>query len=75
MQSVIYSERLVYRPLKQEDWPFFLALHQDRNLMAYIAEPRNEEEIRSASFETCLLPWHKGEARRVAGRLGVRAAG
>lgn len=30
--------------------------------MAYIADPRDEEEIRSASFETRLLPWHKGEA-------------
>ncbi len=28
--------------------------------MAYIADPRNEEEIRSASFETRLLPWRKG---------------
>lgn len=62
MQSVIYSERLVYRPLKQEDWPFFLALNQDRNLMAYIADPRDEEEIRSASFDTRLLPWRKSEA-------------
>jgi len=62
MRSVISSERLVYRPLKQEDWPFFLALYQDRNLMAYIADPRDEEEIRSVSFQTRLLPWRKGEA-------------
>ena len=62
MRSVISSERLVYRPLKQEDWLFFLALYQDRNLMAYIADPRDEEEIRSVSFQTRLLPWRKGEA-------------
>jgi len=62
MRSDISSERLVYRPLKQEDWPFFLALHRDRNLMAYIADPRDEKEIRSASFETRLLPWRKGDS-------------
>lgn len=30
--------------------------------MAYIADPRDEEAIRSASFATRLLPWRKGEA-------------
>jgi len=30
MRAVISAERLVYRPLKKEDWPFFLALYQDR---------------------------------------------
>ena len=30
--------------------------------MAYIADPRNEEEIRSASFESRLLPWRKGDS-------------
>jgi len=61
MQAALSSERLVYRPLKQQDWPFFLSLHQDRNLMAYIADPRSDKEIRTTSFKPRLLPWRKGE--------------
>lgn len=62
MQPVISSEQLVYRPLKKEDWPFFLALYQDSKLKTCIADPRDEAEIRSASFESRLLPWRKGDA-------------
>ncbi|MEZ3498541.1 GNAT family N-acetyltransferase [Pantoea sp. KPR_PJ] len=56
----IAASRLTYRSLEENDWPFFLALHQQRDLMHYISEARTEEEIRLHAFEKRLHPWHKG---------------
>lgn len=54
------SVRLDYRSLEPTDWPFFLALNQDPDVMNFISDPRTDEEIRIQSFEKRLLPWHKG---------------
>lgn len=56
----VTSPRLTYRPLKQEDWPFYLALSQDRSVMKYISDPRSAEEIRTLSFDVRLPAWYKG---------------
>ena len=50
----VTSPRLTYRPLRQEDWPFYLAVSQDRSVMQYISDPRSAEEIRTHSFDVRL---------------------
>ncbi|MGK3143653.1 GNAT family N-acetyltransferase [Pantoea sp. C2G6] len=60
MQFEITSDRLTYRPLCQQDWPFYLAVAQDRAVMKYICDPRSAEEIRTHSFEVRLPAWYKG---------------
>ncbi|WP_337013697.1 GNAT family N-acetyltransferase [Pantoea sp. AS142] len=56
----VTSLRLTYRPLRQEDWPFYLAVSQDRSVMRYISDPRSIEEIRTCSFDVRLPAWYKG---------------
>jgi len=51
MPVKVTSPRLTYRPLSQEDWPFCLAVSQDRSVMNYISDPRSAEEIRTRSFD------------------------
>lgn len=58
--TFIRSDRLTYRPLTTADWPFFLALNQDRNVMQHISDERSAMEIRTQSFEPRLQPWRKG---------------
>ncbi|QGX92578.1 N-acetyltransferase [Tatumella sp. TA1] len=53
------SERMVYRPLTQEDWPFFLALHQDAGVMQFIHDPHPPEYIDHHYFQPRLAEWHK----------------
>ncbi|MBK4772029.1 MAG: GNAT family N-acetyltransferase [Pantoea sp. Morm] len=54
------SAGLNYRCLSHTDWPFYLALNQDRHVMHFISDSRTEEEIRIHSFEKRLQPWQKG---------------
>ncbi|WP_142501951.1 GNAT family N-acetyltransferase [Klebsiella sp. 2680] len=56
----ISSSTLDYRCLEPTDWPFFLALNQDRDVMQFISDSRTEDEIRVQSFEQRLQAWHKG---------------
>lgn len=56
----ISSVSLNYRCLQHTDWPFFLALNQDRHVMHFISDSRTDDEIRTQSFESRLQPWHKG---------------
>lgn len=56
----VASARLNYHCLKQTDWPFYLALNQNRHVMHFISDLRTDEEIRIHSFDKRLLPWHKG---------------
>ncbi|QCA06788.1 GNAT family N-acetyltransferase [Pantoea vagans] len=60
MPVKVTSPRLTYRPLSQEDWPFYLAVSQDRSVMKYISNPRSAEEIRTRSFDVRLPAWDKG---------------
>lgn len=60
MLTDIPSERLTYRPLHQEDWPFFLALNQDREVMRYISDARTATAIHDDSFVIRLPAWQRG---------------
>lgn len=60
MHPEITSPRLTYRPLHEQDWPFYLAVSQDRSVMKYISDPRSVDEIRTDSFEVRLPAWYKG---------------
>lgn len=74
------SDRLSYRPLIEEDWPFFLMLNQDPVVMKYVADPRSEQTIRTQSFDIRLPTWHPGSThwlclmmleRQTQARIGV----
>ena len=58
----VRSASIDYRPMTAADWPFFLALHQDPDIMRYISAPRSAEDIRTHSFLPRLPPWQKGSA-------------
>lgn len=60
MPPQITSPRLTYRPLRVEDWPFYLAVSQDRTVMKYISDPRSADAIRSLSFDVRLPAWYPG---------------
>lgn len=60
MSRRVTSPRLSYRTLCEEDWPFYLAVSQDRSVMQYISDPRSAEEIRTHSFDVRLPAWYKG---------------
>lgn len=60
MPSQVISPRLTYRPLREEDWVFYLAVTQDRSVMKYISDPRSAEEIRTLSFDVRLPAWYPG---------------
>lgn len=55
------TSRLTCSPLQEHDWPFFLALQQDPDVMRFVAEDRPEAEIRAA-FDARLAPWTPGSA-------------
>lgn len=55
----IDSRRLTYQPLTPDDWPFFLQLYQDRQVMAFVADPRPLDAIRAA-FDARLPTWQPG---------------
>lgn len=56
----VTSPRLTYRPLHEDDWPFYRAVSQDRSVMRYISDPRSVQEIRSHSFDARLPAWYPG---------------
>lgn len=56
----VTSPRLTYRPLHENDWPFYRAVSQDRSVMRYISDPRSVQEIRSHSFDVRLPAWYPG---------------
>ncbi len=52
------TERLTLQSMTRDDWPLFLRLNQDPEVIRYISDPRSEEEIRTR-FEARLPEWHK----------------
>ncbi|MCM7514798.1 GNAT family N-acetyltransferase [Enterobacter hormaechei] len=56
---VFTTARLTCSPLQEQDWPFFLALQQNAEVMRFVAEDRSEEDVREA-FEARLTPWTPG---------------
>lgn len=55
----LVTPRLICTPITPQDWPFFLALQQDQQVMRYVAEDRPQEAIREA-FESRLPAWSPG---------------
>ncbi len=55
----LLTPRLICTPITPQDWPFFLALQQDRQVMRYVAEDRPPEAIRE-TFDTRLPVWSPG---------------
>ncbi|WP_431139320.1 GNAT family N-acetyltransferase [Enterobacter mori] len=58
---VLTTARLTCSPLHEQDWPFFLALQHDPDVMRFVAENRPLAEIRAA-FDSRLVPWSPGSA-------------
>ena len=55
----LVTPRLRCSPLQLDDWPFFLSLQQDPQVMLYVADPRPVAEIRDA-FDSRLPAWSPG---------------
>lgn len=66
------TTRLTCSSLQENDWPFFLALQQDPDVMHFVAQQRPVAEIRAA-FDSRLVPWTPGSAHWLC--LVVRDAG
>lgn len=49
------TSRLICSPLQEDDWPFFLALQQDPDVMRFVAQDRTVADIREA-FDSRLTP-------------------
>ncbi|MEE4407541.1 MULTISPECIES: GNAT family N-acetyltransferase [unclassified Serratia (in: enterobacteria)] len=54
----LITERLTLQSITADDWPLFLRLYQDPEVIRYIADPLTEAEIR-ARFEIRLPAWDK----------------
>ena len=57
----LVTPRLRCSPLQLDDWPFFLSLQQDPQVMLYVADPRPVADIRDA-FDARLPAWSPGAA-------------
>lgn len=44
----LYTDRLRLRSLQEQDWPHFLALHQDPDINRYVRIPEAPEVIRQS---------------------------
>jgi RimJ/RimL family protein N-acetyltransferase len=56
---ILKTYRLECTPIAPADWPFFLALQQDQNVMRFVAEDRPLNTIRDA-FDARLPAWSPG---------------
>jgi len=70
----LLSERLDHRPMTEEDWPFFLALHQDRQVVRYVADDRSEAAIRLL-FDVRLPRWEVGSPHWLCWVIRERSTG
>ena len=56
---VITTPRLICSPVEEQDWPFYLSLQQDPDVMKFVANQRPIAVIRAA-FEPRLQHWTPG---------------
>ncbi len=54
----ISTPRFILQPISENDWPFFLALRQDKTLMRYMSDTAQPAEIR-ALFKQRLKAWQE----------------
>ncbi|QCR35421.1 GNAT family N-acetyltransferase [Nissabacter sp. SGAir0207] len=52
------TARLILSPLTERDWPLFQQLQQNPQVMAFVADRRDETEVRQ-HFESRLPAWNK----------------
>ena len=57
---MIDTDRLVLRPLSQDDWPLFESIYSSAERMQYIAEPLDGSELLQL-FEGRCQPWQQQE--------------
>ncbi|ALB64476.1 Acetyltransferase [Cronobacter condimenti 1330] len=55
------SARLTYRPVTPDDWPFFLSLQRDDEVMRFVTDPRPDAQ-RMQDFASRLPPWTPANA-------------
>ena len=53
----LQTSRLILVPICESDWPFFLQLYRDLQVMRYISEQVSDAVVR-AHFESRLQQWH-----------------
>jgi len=53
----LQTSRLILVPICESDWPFFLQLYRDLQVMRYISEQVSDAVVRS-HFESRLQQWH-----------------
>lgn len=58
--KVLDAGPLVLRLLTEADWPLFLELHRQEQVLQYVADPFSEAQIRQR-FEERLQPWQAGD--------------
>lgn len=71
----VRSERLEYQQVTEEDWPFFLALYQDPQVMRYVTDPRSAEAIRRESFDVRTPRWELGSPHWLCLLMRERSSG
>lgn len=60
MMKPLEAEPLQLRMLTQADWPLFLELHRNEQVLQYVADSLSELEIRQR-FDERLQPWQVGD--------------
>lgn len=54
--AIIYTSRLQLSPFNEHDWPFFLQLRQNREVMRFMGEVLDEVALRTVFTERCREP-------------------
>ena len=62
------------RQLQADDWPFFLQLYRDRQVMRFISDPLSEESIRE-KFNSRLPLWQRNSGHWLCLLLSERDSG
>lgn len=68
------TERLWCRQIQSTDWPFFLTLYENDDILRFVSDPRPQEEIHDA-FDSRLPPWTPGSAHWLCLMVFERATG
>ena len=68
------TPRLSGRQLNADDWPFFLQLYRDRQVMRFITDPLSEESIRE-KFNSRLPRWQRDSQHWLCLLLNERSSG
>ena len=70
----LVTQRLTLQPLTEEDWPLFLQLYRDPQVMRYMSDPLDDAEVR-ARFASRLPAWDKHSTHWLCLVLREKASG